>query len=419
MIALASRFAGKHNAPHCAVSRTQQGAAVLFPYNTDAPLYHFPFATIGLIVVNILAFGWEINADEEEIYSWILQFGNGLHPLQWLSCNFLHAGWLHILGNMFYLWGFGLVVEGKLGWWRFLLVYLTIGLIYGAFLQTIMLGADSFESPGALGASGVIFGLMAISLVWAPKNDMHCVLLVGVHPFFLDIPIVGFAVSYLVLQVVVATITGFSMSSEVLHLTGAAIGAAYGVALLKFDIVDCEGWDAFAVWQGKAGAGLLSERSTEALLPPKKEPSTAPPIAEDKARFIANAIKNRLATGDAAGAANVYEKQRAAHPDWKLDEPELMALIKSLHKGQLWSSVLRPMADYAQQFPDRAIKMRLKLAEILITIERRPAKALQVLAKVQPQSLPPELQAIHKKLAVSAEKLRDEGDLEVGDGEDW
>jgi membrane associated rhomboid family serine protease len=392
---------------------------VLLPYNTDAPLYHFPFATIGLIVVNIAAFAWELNAEPEEIHSWILQFGDGFHPLQWISNNFLHAGWFHIIGNMFYLWGFGLVVEGKLGWWRFLLVYMTIGLIYGAFLQTIMLGADPIESRGALGASGVIFGLMAISLVWAPKNDMNCILLLAFHPFFLDIPIVGFAVSYLIWQVVVATLTGFSMSSEVLHLTGAAIGSVYGIALLKLEIVDCEGWDAFAVWQGKAGAGLLSERSKEALLPTKTIPAPPPPIAEDQARFIADAIKNRLAAGDAAGAAKVYEKQRAAHPDWKLDEPELMALIKSLHKVQLWSSAIRPMADYVRQFPERAIKMRLKLADILVNIERRPAKALKVLAKLQSQSLPPDLQAIHQKLVARANKLLEDADMEVGDDEDW
>jgi hypothetical protein len=96
-----------------------------------------------------------------------------------------------------------------------------------------------------------------------------------------------------------------------------------------------------------------------------------------------------------------------------------MALIKSLHKVQLWSSAIRPMADYVRQFPERAIKMRLKLADILVNIERRPAKALKVLAKLQPQSLPSDLHAIHQKLATRANKLLEEADMEVGDEEDW
>src|SRR5579862_4155845 len=100
-----------------------------------------------------------MQADPHAAEPWALQFGQGLHPLQWITNNFLHADILHLVGNMFFLWGFGLVVEGKLGWWRFLLLYLTMGAIYGFIIQAVMLGAHG----AALGASGVIFGLMAIS----------------------------------------------------------------------------------------------------------------------------------------------------------------------------------------------------------------------------------------------------------------
>jgi membrane associated rhomboid family serine protease len=391
---------------------------VLLPYNTDAPLYHLPIATVGLIAVNVLVFVAEVNADPEEIVPWLLEFGDGLHPLQWVTNNFLHADLIHLLGNMFYLWGFGLVVEGKLGWWKFLLVYSTIGVIYGAIIQTIMLGA---EEGGALGASGIIFGLMAISLVWAPKNDMSCLLLILLmfRPILFDIPIMGFAMSYLVWQLVVASLTGFSMSSEVLHLTGAAVGAAYGIALLKLDIVDCEGWDIFAVWSGKAGTTLSSDRNTETLLPSKKQPTIAPPISEDQSQFIVGALKNRLSANDVLGAAKLYEKQRGAHPDWKLSETDLMMLIKLLHKQQLWSPAIRPMVDYLRYFPERSIKMRLKLADILINVERRPARALKVLSKIQHPSLPADLQPIHQKLTARAEKLLDEADVEIGDDEEW
>ncbi len=90
---------------------------------------------------------------------------------------------------------FGLVVEGKLGWWRFLLVYLTIGVIYGALIQIVMLGAE----PGVvLGASGVLFGLLAISLFWAPKNDMSCVLWLGMFSRLVEVPITLFATIYFI-----------------------------------------------------------------------------------------------------------------------------------------------------------------------------------------------------------------------------
>ena len=51
---------------------------------------------------------------------WALVLGDGLHPLQWVTNNFMHSGFFHLAGNMIFLWTFGLVVEGKLGWWRVL-----------------------------------------------------------------------------------------------------------------------------------------------------------------------------------------------------------------------------------------------------------------------------------------------------------
>src|SRR5688500_1721165 len=98
---------------------------MIIPYNTDAPLYHRPFATIGLIAANTLAFVALLGHPNVE--SWMLALGQGLHPLQWITSLFLHDGLMHLLGNMFFLWVFGLVIEGKLGWWRFLLVYLGLG----------------------------------------------------------------------------------------------------------------------------------------------------------------------------------------------------------------------------------------------------------------------------------------------------
>jgi membrane associated rhomboid family serine protease len=126
---------------------------MLIPWDTDAPCYHFPWATIGLIILNVLLFGALVAAEGEGFDEWILEFGNGLHPLQWISTHFLHADIMHLVGNMIFLWAFGLVVEGKLGWKIFLPLYLAMGLTYGLIIQIVMSEADG---GGALGASGVI-----------------------------------------------------------------------------------------------------------------------------------------------------------------------------------------------------------------------------------------------------------------------
>ena len=138
---------------------------MLLPWNTDAPIYHFPWATIGLIAVNTLVFFATLEAPDAE--QWCLAYGDGLQPIQWITSNFMHSGFMHLVGNMIFLWGFGLVIEGKLGWWRFLLVYLGIGAIECAAEQMAMQDRIGY----AMGASSIIYGLLAMSVVWAPQEN--------------------------------------------------------------------------------------------------------------------------------------------------------------------------------------------------------------------------------------------------------
>jgi membrane associated rhomboid family serine protease len=79
---------------------------MLIPFRTDAPIYYWPYATVGLIVVNCLVLGAMMTGSFEDPELWILEHGR-LSPLQWVSSNFIHGGPLHLLGNMFFLWGFG------------------------------------------------------------------------------------------------------------------------------------------------------------------------------------------------------------------------------------------------------------------------------------------------------------------------
>lgn len=110
---------------------------IIIPYSTDAPVYHLPRATVALIAANLVSFF--ITGGGLRNNGWLLQFGNGLHPLEWVAYNFLHFGLLHLVGNMLFLWVFGIVVEGKLGWWKFLGVYMGIGVLGGFIIKSVMM----------------------------------------------------------------------------------------------------------------------------------------------------------------------------------------------------------------------------------------------------------------------------------------
>ena len=92
-------------------------------------------------------------------------------PVRWtiLTSMFLHGGWMHLIGNMLYLWIVGDNVEEVLGRFRYILVYLACGLM--ASLAQIAPNPDSVIPT--LGASGAIAGIMGAYVVWFPHNQIR------------------------------------------------------------------------------------------------------------------------------------------------------------------------------------------------------------------------------------------------------
>src|SRR5215218_2515477 len=231
---------------------------IVIPTGTDAPIYHWPFVTVALILVNIaLMFAVppvdstpQLDENDEVIEDtssvstfdrYALALGDGrLHPVQWVTHNFLHYGFLHLLGNMIFLWAFGIVVEGKLGPWKYLLAYLAIGTLHGAFVQAILMrsGMDSH----AAGASAIVYGLLAVCMVWAPRNELNCtvILMIGfrILVFHWDLYYTTVALIYVGEQVLTLLFWGniFGMEkmvTEIGHLSGALWGTVVAVGMVK------------------------------------------------------------------------------------------------------------------------------------------------------------------------------------------
>lgn len=431
---------------------------ILFPWHTDAPIYHWPFATVALIVVTSLAFlftgppdlrpqhpdfqtvdhvGPEDempqqqakagDPDEDEVEEvkpdltspWVLSHGNGLHPIQWLGSNFAHGNIFHLIGNMIFLWSFGIIVEGKLGWWRFLLLYLGLGVAQCASEQLVMLGAQQTVS---FGASAVIYGLLAMCLIWAPKNDLYCIGIfwIGFRLWVRDfeIPIIWYATFYIVLEAITVFFSGFTLSSSFLHLAGAISGFAVGVALLKLKLVDCEGWDLFSYRKGThirrepKVAELLKERAIAEL---QKAEAPRNAAAEARSTALLESLRQAIAEGHIPAALTLYEKVNRGRGTWKPSEADLVDLIKLLHRHEHWSESIPLMEQYLHRFPktERAPKLRLKLAQLLVQ-EQRPARALRVLAEIPAGALnDPALKQARLHLERKARSMCEEGVIEV------
>jgi membrane associated rhomboid family serine protease len=194
---------------------------MIIPWGTDAPIYHRPIVTIAMIVVNTLVLLFFPSSEYQDS---TLVLGEGIHPLQWLTNNFMHAGFFHLFGNMIFLWTFGLIAEGKLGWWRFLLLYLGMAVGESACVQLLVHPATPIHM---LGASGVVFGLLAICLVWAPMNDIVCIVWFRLTPSVFDVSILWFVAGYVALDLVSSTFEGALMASVLDRSTVATLAVIF------------------------------------------------------------------------------------------------------------------------------------------------------------------------------------------------
>ena len=144
-----------------------------------------PAVTYLLIFLNVIIFLFELAAGDEFIYRWSFTPSYFLtNPgFEWITIftsMFLHGSWMHLLGNMLYLWIFGDNVEDRMGHGRFLLFYLLCG-VAATIAQLFATSYADLNIPN-LGASGAIAGVLASYLVLFPRQRVRVVLIAWVIP---------------------------------------------------------------------------------------------------------------------------------------------------------------------------------------------------------------------------------------------
>jgi membrane associated rhomboid family serine protease len=158
----------------------------VLPLRDFIPTRRFPALTVGIIVVNIIAFAYELLAEtggmlEQTFYAMGVvpfevthNFGPAV-AFSFITSMFLHGGFMHIAGNMLYLWIFGNNVEDSMGRARFLVFYLLVGSIASA--------AQVFASPSSrlptIGASGAIAGVLGAYIVLFPRARIQTLIFLG------------------------------------------------------------------------------------------------------------------------------------------------------------------------------------------------------------------------------------------------
>src|SRR5499427_7831344 len=173
----------------------------MFPIRDTQPSYSTPIVVISLIVVNILIFLFQFSLDPYSQNAFVAAYGltpDRFHFANVLTSMFLHGGWMHVLGNMWFLWIFGDNIEDILGHAKFLAFYLVCG-IAAALTQTVL---NPYSRVPMVGASGAIAGVMGAYMVKFPHSRI--VTLVFIFIFFttIEVPAVLMLLYWFFIQLV-------------------------------------------------------------------------------------------------------------------------------------------------------------------------------------------------------------------------
>lgn len=460
---------------------------MLIPIGTDAKIYHWPFATGAIIVVNILVFvfqglvgnghRWSSNARDSVVASvvqdlpiqnrdevdrnedrgrrneWDFEFeeiepdedkfhdiveqlerqnfidnrqrgwrpfalwlGDGLRPLQWFTCFFLHLDAMHLIGNMVFLALFGLVVEGRMGNWQFAVYYLALGVVDSFVTQLITLGAG--ESGMALGASGAIYGVMATAMLWAPQANVTCLFWIFFVLIPVRVPVMIFGVIYVLMDVTSIVFGSRLIDTGFLHVVGAIVGVAASTYVLRSGWVDTEHEDFFCIISELMGndprkkkkklkpaeiARLNEERK-------EKEASKKFRLEQIWRSIDAHLDANNL---DAAIMMERQARQLDASSTW--DEPRLLKLIGKLQNKKKWDQIVFYSELYLGRFQSRAITIQLNLAKILLLQKHSPRKALKAIRSLEGMELEPQQAETFRQIILKSRQMIDAGTLELGD----
>jgi membrane associated rhomboid family serine protease len=173
----------------------------VIPLHDDTPAHSLPIITVSLIAVCTLVFLYEVSLPPQSGELFVFRygaipaalFGQARLPAEVLSIPpsvtiltsmFLHGGWMHLIGNMLYLWIFGNNVEDVMGHVRFVIFYVTCGVL-AAYSHAVI---EPSSTVPMIGASGAISGVLGAYLLLFPRAQVLVLVPLGIFTRMMYVP---------------------------------------------------------------------------------------------------------------------------------------------------------------------------------------------------------------------------------------
>ena len=210
----------------------------MIPLRDVIPSRTTPYITVTIIVLNVLAWFFELALPADVRTVFLQVYGvvpADFHATTLITSMFLHGGWMHVLGNMWYLWIFGDNVEDRLGHGRFIVFYLLCGII--AALGQIAI--DPASTLPTIGASGAIAGVMGAYFVLYPRSRVLTLIPLIIFWEIIELPAIVLLGFWFVIQlfsagtIAITASTGGGGVAFAAHVAGFVVGMIGGLLFRK------------------------------------------------------------------------------------------------------------------------------------------------------------------------------------------
>jgi membrane associated rhomboid family serine protease len=381
---------------------------VLIPLATDRPSRRPALVTPTLVAINLAVYIAMLAAPAltgltvEDVYRFGQVGGRpeGAAPVVWytlITSAFLHAGFMHLFGNMITLWVFGPPVEDRLGRWWFLAFYLVAGAASG-FAHALL------EAPPAIGASGAIAGVTGAFLVLFPATRVRCLMVL----FIIGIVMVPswFLIGLRIFFDFFSQVFGVRNDiANIAHLAGYGFGAAVAMILLWTGLLSREPYDLFTLIRQRHRRRVI-RGAVDAQAAQRKarvERAARPdPESDDLARRRAK-VSTLLAADDPEAAADAYEQLVDAYAHrphaGTLSRDAQLKLAAHLLAGDRRRLAARVLEGFLATYPadPEREEIVILLARVSAHDLSQPGKARELLAPIAEKSRDERLRAIARE----------------------
>jgi membrane associated rhomboid family serine protease len=194
----------------------------MIPLRDVIPSRTTPYVTVTIIVLNAIAWFFELSLPADARQLFLTVYGvvpANLHAVTLFTSMFLHGSWMHVIGNMWYLWIFGDNVEDRVGHVRFIFFYL----LCGGIAAGGQIAMDPSSTLPTIGASGAIAGVMGAYFVLYPRSRVLTLVTIIFFWEIIELPAILLLGFWFLLQLV---------SAGAVAVTASSGGSGGGVAFM-------------------------------------------------------------------------------------------------------------------------------------------------------------------------------------------